>query len=259
MAERPRRKASPTWAVAVSVAASVALHGLVLLDPGPAPVLTAAAAPAVAVRFMTVPDGPDPVSTGDAAAPLETATATDTATAPSARPDATEPPSAAATPAPSAGRPLPSPSAPPPTAVTDTATPTAPADAAPPDAPALSANLPAVDGYVLRKALTQAPAPLDEVQLPWPAGAGVVGRFKAVFSLFIDESGWPQRMVPDGPTLPPALEAQARRVFMGTRFAPGQVDGRVVKSLVRIEVEFDSTLAAASSPRRPAVISSQNL
>ncbi len=241
------------WPVAASVAVSVALHGLVLLDLGPAPALTAASSPTVAVRLIAVTNLSMPVPTGVTEPPLATATATTAASW--TPPDSTESPAPAAAPDLPAVSPRPSPPDAPPTVGTATAT----AEEAAAAAQVPGANLPAVDGYVLRKALTQAPAPLDDVQLPWPAGAGVVGRFKAVFSLFIDESGWPQRMVPDGPTLPPALEAQARRVFMATRFAPGQVDGRVVKSLVRIEVEFDSTLAAASSPRRPAVISSQNL
>jgi hypothetical protein len=45
--------------------------------------------------------------------------------------------------------------------------------------------------------------------------------------------------------LPPVLEHVARRAFLGTLFRPGQVDGVNVKSLIRVEVVFESRLKAA--------------
>ena len=119
-----------------------------------------------------------------------------------------------------------------------------------------------VDGYVLRKALTVPPVPVDEVRLAWPAGGAALGRQQAVFSVFIDDEGVVRRMVADGPTLAPMLEEAARGVFMATRFQPGRVDGRAVKALIRVEVVFDNTLPvaeAASAPSVPRIVSSQNL
>lgn len=119
-----------------------------------------------------------------------------------------------------------------------------------------------VDGYVLRKALTTAPVPVGEVRLAWPAGSSALGRQQAVFSLFIDESGAVRRMVADGPTLEPPVEEAARAVFMAARFLPGQVDGRAVKALIRIEVVFDNATPvadAAPGPTVPRIVSRQNL
>lgn len=128
-----------------------------------------------------------------------------------------------------------------------TAAPVAPADA--------------VDGYLPRKALSVPPAPRGHIALEWPAGMAVLGRQAAVFTVFIDETGVVRRMVPDGPTLQPTLEAVARDTFTAAVFSPGEVDGRPVKAMIRIEVVFDADVPVATAPRSPspAVVSRQNL
>lgn len=119
----------------------------------------------------------------------------------------------------------------------------------------------AVDGYLPRKALSVPPAPREPIALAWPAGMAVIGRQAAVFTVFIDETGVVRRMVPDGPTLQPTLEATARDTFSAAAFSPGQLDGRPVKAMIRIEVVFDASVPVASAPRAPApaMVSSQNL
>lgn len=119
----------------------------------------------------------------------------------------------------------------------------------------------AVDGYLPRKALTVPPSPLAQVALAWPEGVSTLGRQAAVFTVFIDETGVVRKMIPDGPTLLPTLEAAARDTFVATPFAPGQVDGRPVKAMIRIEVVFDASVPRATSPTGPAptVVSRQNL
>lgn len=139
----------------------------------------------------------------------------------------------------------------------------APADpvAGPPPVTAPVTATDAVDGYLPRKALSVAPAPLEQIALAWPAGMTVIGRQTAVFTVFIDETGVVRKMVPDGPTLQPTLEAAARDTFTAATFSPGQLDGRPVKAMIRIEVVFDASVPVASAPRAPtpAVVSSQNL
>lgn len=103
------------------------------------------------------------------------------------------------------------------------------------------------DGYVLRHALTVPPRPRHEVPLAWPPGWFPSGRLTGVFTLYIDERGWVRRVVPDGPTLPPRLQLAAQDAFAATRFEPGLVGVREVKSLIRVEVEFNDT-----TPRQPA-------
>lgn len=109
-------------------------------------------------------------------------------------------------------------------------------------------DVPMVDGYVLRKALSTPPAPREEVSLSWPAGWFKDSRQVGLYSVFIDEHGRVQRMVIDGPTLAPALDEAAQRAFMAARFEPGRVAGKAVKSLIRIEVQFTEDTPVAGSP-----------
>jgi hypothetical protein len=129
------------------------------------------------------------------------------------------------------------------------------------DAVTASAASEDVDGYLPRKALTVPPSPLADIALAWPAGVWTLGRQTAVFTVFIDETGVVRKMVADGPTLLPTLEATARDTFAATPFAPGQIDGRPVKAMIRIEVVFDASVPADSPPGgpMPSVVSRQNL
>ena len=68
------------------------------------------------------------------------------------------------------------------------------------------------------------------------------GRHVGVLSIFIDEHGQVQRSEADDAVgLPEALVQAAREAFMAAQFAPGEIDGRAVKSRVRVEVVFDDT------------------
>jgi hypothetical protein len=117
-------------------------------------------------------------------------------------------------------------------------------------------DLPMVDGYVLRRALTRAPQPLADVNPPWPPGPTPIEPQRGVFTIFIDETGVVDRIEPDGPTLMPGMEESARQAFSAARFQPGEVDGRVVKSVIRIEVVFDPRPTAVPGA---VVVSRQNL
>lgn len=113
-----------------------------------------------------------------------------------------------------------------------------------------------VEGYVLRRALTRAPVPLAEVVPAWPEGLAPNETQKGRFTLFINEAGGVDRIVPDGPSLFPALEESAVTAFSAARFQPGEVDGRRVRSLIRIEVVFEPR---ATSVPGAVVVSRQNL
>lgn len=78
------------------------------------------------------------------------------------------------------------------------------------------------------------------IDLPWPELAPH-GRFRAVMTLFVDETGQVLRvrLEPDeAGTLPPVLEDSARQAFLAGRFEPGELGGRAVRSRLRVEVEF---------------------
>lgn len=95
-----------------------------------------------------------------------------------------------------------------------------------------------------------APRPSSRVIVPFPKEITSIGRHTAILALFIDETGLVRRVRVDGPSLPKPMEEAARDAFLQAHFSPGEIDGRRVKSLIRIEVVFDnSPIAAAEGPR----------
>ena len=108
----------------------------------------------------------------------------------------------------------------------------------------------ALADYVPRPQLTVAPRPSADIVLVYPADGPADGRFVATVTLYIDDEGWVRRVdVTGDETLPAALRLAARESFGGTRFSPGEVDGIVVKSRLRIEAIYESrALPARDSP-----------
>ena len=85
-----------------------------------------------------------------------------------------------------------------------------------------------------------APAAVDAIVIDYPPIADDSGHHVSELSLFIDEAGRVTRVRVEGPALPSALEQAARAAFVAARFRPGEVDGRAVKSRIRVEVVFDA-------------------
>jgi hypothetical protein len=98
-----------------------------------------------------------------------------------------------------------------------------------------------VDDYVPRPLLSVAPVALAPVLVEAPPDDTEIARRVGILSLFIDDEGKVQRIEAEEPSLPEAFEQAARDAFMAVRFSPGQVEGRAVKSRVRVEVVFDNT------------------
>ncbi len=94
-------------------------------------------------------------------------------------------------------------------------------------------------GYLPRSALTVAPTPVTDVVVEHPLAEGQRRHYAGVLSLFIDETGRVVRIRAEGEPLPEALDHAAREAFGRARFHPGEVDGRKVRSRIRIEVTFD--------------------
>lgn len=111
------------------------------------------------------------------------------------------------------------------------------------------------EDYFPRQMLTLGPVVEAAPLIPYPDAGPSLGHFVAVLALYIDESGRVRRVRVDGEPLPPALEQAARESFLAARFKPGELDGMRVKSLIRVEITFDSRpLQAASTLRRDAAI-----
>jgi hypothetical protein len=64
--------------------------------------------------------------------------------------------------------------------------------------------------------------------------------FRGGVTLYIDEAGVVRRIRFDDDGLPELFQAATRQAFLDTRYQPGQLQGRAVKSLIRIEIRFDA-------------------
>ena len=107
---------------------------------------------------------------------------------------------------------------------------------------ATETSLDAAGDYVPRPLLSVAPLSKAPIILNTPPEVEAGGtRVQGVLALFIDEEGVVQGIEAQEPHLPSAFERAARDAFMAARFSPGELNGRAVKSRIRVEVVFDST------------------
>ena len=223
-------------ALAICAAGSVALHlGLLSIGPAGSPGSAGIGAGASVNRTSSV-------QVRTAPSPAPTALAASTAPSDATQPKASEsapasaPASASAPPSPAAAAAL--------TAVADglDLEQLPPAGAGPVDA--------ADQAYWPRSLLTRPPTPQQSIDLLYPTLAPS-GRFRAVLTLFIDEQGVVQRVridEADDSGLPPVLEDAARQTFLRSSFTPGEIDGRPIRSRLRIEVEY-ATESLRDSPQ----------
>ncbi len=127
---------------------------------------------------------------------------------------------------------------------TDTRTDTRRTLASDPIALPLPYALPREDDYFRRAELTVPAEPLGQIDIPDPgprvlpdAGSAVQA---VVLTLLIGESGRVDRIIVETDRVPEALESAARKAFEQARFVPGQINGKPVKSRMRIEVRFEA-------------------
>lgn len=102
-----------------------------------------------------------------------------------------------------------------------------------------------------RPQLSIGPKPITAIVLETPAGEVIATRQTGVLSLFIDEEGRVQHIESGEPALSPALQEAARAAFKGAQFEPGQIDGRPVKSRLRIEASFEASFPAVDLVTKP--------
>lgn len=116
-----------------------------------------------------------------------------------------------------------------------------PAPSANPDPGPTPANPSGDSEYIPRPQLSVPPVPESPVLVAPPPGLYPPERIRGILSLFIDENGKVNHILVSGDPMPPEFEALAKQAFMATPFHPGQQDGHVVKSRIRVEVVFDNT------------------
>jgi len=100
------------------------------------------------------------------------------------------------------------------------------------------------DGYIPRPQLTLPPLLLTQIVIPAPPADASPEGPSGILALYIDEEGHVRKVEALEPKLPPTYERLVQEAFEGARYLPGQVDGRIVKSRIRIEVRF----GGASTP-----------
>ncbi|GBL45858.1 proline-rich protein [Sulfuriferula multivorans] len=214
-------------AMSISIAAHLALIGLLRVNPVAAPV--AAAIPVIEARLQ--PAAPPPIP----APPKMAVPATAPETAPEPAPEA--PPQ----PAP----PAPEERASPPAPAASDAPPVVPR--APNPAPQPSSALPAVNvpllvdpTYYTAKQLDVQPRALAAISPVYPPDAVARGTAGwVVLKLKLDEGGNVQDVEVSDASPPGIFDQSARDAFRNARFAPAQKDGRAVKSLVQIKVRYE--------------------
>lgn len=91
--------------------------------------------------------------------------------------------------------------------------------------------------YFAKAYLTANPEPLSTVEIPAPDIAGQ-GTVRLELSVFIDDYGKVRRVRAETPGVMDAYVEAATRAFEATRFKPGEISGRAVKSVIRVVVEF---------------------
>ena len=104
------------------------------------------------------------------------------------------------------------------------------------------------DEYVDPRRLTVRPSPIGDIVLPELPASDLKAALKAVMTLFIDDTGRVVRIRVESSNLPADAEFAVQQVFMQAPFRPGIIDGRAVKSRMRIEVGFDAAASSAGAP-----------
>ena len=214
-------------AMSISIAAHLALIGLLRVNPVAAPV--AVAIPVIEARLQ--PAAPPPIPAPPKMA--VPATAPETASEP-----APEAPPKLAPPAPEERASPPAPAAP-------DAPPVVPS--APNPAPQPSSALPTVNvpllvdpTYYSAKQLDVQPRALAAINPVYPPDAVARGTAGwVVLKLKLDESGNVQDVEVSDASPPGIFDQSALDAFRNAHFAPAQKDGRAVKSLVQIKVRYE--------------------
>ena len=95
-----------------------------------------------------------------------------------------------------------------------------------------------VEEYLPRDRLSVVPQVLTNVDVQFPADVSGIVDLKVQITLFVDEKGTVRRLRFDSAAIPSSFAAAVLDTFLKARFKPGEVDGVVVRSQIRLEVEF---------------------
>lgn len=94
--------------------------------------------------------------------------------------------------------------------------------------------------------LSRPPRPLTEVRLDIPEARVLTAPGKLVLTLWINEQGQVTSFQVDAPDLPEEYTTAVAETFSATRFAPGEIRGQKVSSILRVEISHEA--ASDGSP-----------
>ena len=97
----------------------------------------------------------------------------------------------------------------------------------------------AAPAYYATDQLSKRPQPLAAADVETPEIRAVVASGKMVLRLWIDPSGAVVEVDVEKSDLPAMFARTAIAAFKALRFTPGEIDGRPVGTLMRIEVSYD--------------------
>lgn len=102
--------------------------------------------------------------------------------------------------------------------------------------------------YIPRPELSVVPLAQGAVILPVISDPTFEGKHVGILALYIDESGRVHHIRALEPRLPPELEKTAMAAFQDMRYTPGQKNGAIVKSRIKVEVVFENAPVTAPVP-----------
>lgn len=99
--------------------------------------------------------------------------------------------------------------------------------------------------------LSKRPQPVDAMDMDSPELRGLTQSGKIAMRLWIDESGGVSDVEVEKTDLPDAYVTPVVKIFLRSRFLPGERGGRKVGSLMRIEVDIDAPSPNGLKPGSP--------
>ena len=104
--------------------------------------------------------------------------------------------------------------------------------------------------YYTTDQLTKRPQPISEPTLLTPELDPLIPSGKVVLKVMINELGKVISVEVEKSDVPEAVAASAAAAFGKLRFMPGEINGRPVGSILRIEVTYDDAARAKAAGRR---------
>jgi hypothetical protein len=95
-------------------------------------------------------------------------------------------------------------------------------------------------GYFSTEQLTRPPRPLGTVNLNIPEAQLLTMPGALILTLWIDAEGQVTSFQVDAPDLPEEYTTAVAEAFSATRFNPGEIRGRKVSSVLKVEIRHDA-------------------